>query len=262
MISGRKTLLIAAAAALLAPSAFSEVVGSYSNGCIIDPDVLPLEGRNYQVTRPQIDRNYGDPTLIRFIETLSREAERKGIGSVQVGDLSASHGGPMRSGHASHQTGLDVDLSLKFGRLQKKSLGTTSFLDVVSKDGKSVNSNFTWKQLEFIRLAASHDEVERIFVSPAIKKSICDYTGQNEDRSFLSKIRPWFGHRGHIHVRLRCPESSPYCEKQKAVPEGDGCGEELMSWFEPPKKTDWPAKPQKKPEKPLLPKRCQTFFVR
>ena len=168
----------------------------------------------------------------------------------------------MRSGHASHQTGLDVDLSLKFGRLPKKSLGTTSFLDVVSKDGKSVNSNFTWKQLEFIRLAASHDEVERIFVSPVIKKSICDYTGQNEDRSFLSKIRPWFGHRGHIHVRLRCPESSPYCEKQKAVPEGDGCGEELMSWFEPPKKTDRPAKPQKKPEKPLLPKRCQTFFVR
>jgi len=28
---------------------------------------------------------------------------------------------------------------------------------------------------------------------------------------------------------------APYCENQAPVPAGDGCGDELYSWFEPPK---------------------------
>ena len=48
-----------------------------------------------------------------------------------------------------------------------------------------------------------------------------------------TKIRPWFGHDSHFHVRIACPKDAAYCEDQAPVPAGDGCGDELYSWFEP-----------------------------
>jgi Penicillin-insensitive murein endopeptidase len=50
-------------------------------------------------------------------------------------------------------------------------------------------------------------------------------------RKVTRKIRPWFGHAAHFHVRLHCPASSPDCQEQKSPPLGDGCGAELASWL-------------------------------
>jgi penicillin-insensitive murein endopeptidase len=50
----------------------------------------------------------------------------------------------------------------------------------------------------------------------------------------MSKVRPWYGHADHIHVRLKCPDDSPDCRTQPAVPAGDGCDKSLSSWF-----ADW-----------------------
>jgi penicillin-insensitive murein DD-endopeptidase len=47
-------------------------------------------------------------------------------------------------------------------------------------------------------------------------------------------VRPWYGHADHIHVRLKCPDDSPDCRVQPAVPAGDGCDKSLKSWF-----ADW-----------------------
>ncbi|MCC2113438.1 MAG: penicillin-insensitive murein endopeptidase, partial [Hyphomicrobiales bacterium] len=66
------------------------------------------------------------------------------------------------------------------------------------------------------------------------------------NRAWLRKVRPWYGHHYHFHVRLDCPSSSGECKDQKAPPAGDGCGAELDAWFKPPPK---PAKPEK-PKKP------------
>ena len=96
----------------------------------------------------------------------------------------------------------------------------------------TLTKDFTYERAELIRLAASDPKVTRIFVSPLIKEGLCQfYKGQ--DRSWLSKVRPWFGHRAHMHVRLACPPDSPYCVNQDLPPEGDGCGKELISWFMP-----------------------------
>ena len=51
---------------------------------------------------------------------------------------------------------------------------------------------------------------------------------------FLQKLRPWFGHQAHMHVRLKCPFDSPECVSQAPVPQGTGCGYEVDSWFLPP----------------------------
>jgi hypothetical protein len=47
----------------------------------------------------------------------------------------------------------------------------------------------------------------------------------------MSKVRPWYGHADHIHVRLKCPTDSPDCRAQLAVPAGNGCDKSLNHWF-------------------------------
>src|SRR5207244_3645050 len=81
-----------------------------------------------------------------------------------------------------------------------------------------------------IKAAAEDPLVERIFVNPAIKKALCrESAGTN--RTWLSKVRPYWGHDYHFHVRLRCPADSPDCKPQPPVAAGDGCGKELDGWF-------------------------------
>ncbi|WP_295968216.1 penicillin-insensitive murein endopeptidase, partial [uncultured Bartonella sp.] len=78
--------------------------------------------------------------------------------------------------------------------------------------------------------------------SPGIKKQLCDtVTG---DRSWLQKVRPYWGHFWHFHVRLKCQAGSENCKPQPKVTAGDGCDKSLAWWF-----TDEPWA-DKKPKKP------------
>ena len=45
------------------------------------------------------------------------------------------------------------------------------------------------------------------------------------DRSWLNKVRPWYGHNTHFHVRLNCLPGDTACEAQDPPPPGDGCAE-------------------------------------
>ena len=54
----------------------------------------------------------GRPRLIAFIERLALAAQADGWHGLLVGDMAQPRGGPMRTGHASHQIGLDVDIWL------------------------------------------------------------------------------------------------------------------------------------------------------
>ncbi len=80
-------------------------------------------------------------------------------------------------------------------------------LDLVSRDGKHVvPSRWSSDIASLIKLAAQDNDVTRIFVNPAIKQQLCLDAGN--DRDWLRKVRPWFQHRAHMHVRLRCPADS------------------------------------------------------
>jgi len=71
-------------------------------------------------------------------------------------------------------------------------------------------SRWTPLHTRLIKLAASYPEVERIFVHPAIKQVLCDQAGRN--RAWLSKVRPWWGHYYHFHVRIAGPSDDAYCQ--------------------------------------------------
>ncbi len=238
----------------------TEVIGSYSNGCIKGAVELN-DGKFYQVQRWGNSRNYGHPELIDYISKLVSRAHKAGLPNLLIGDLSRPLGGSFgaESNHGSHQSGLDVDVSFDFATPQKSEYELTHPKDVYIVDTKNRPTPFFDKnRVALLYMAAQDDRVERIFVAPGIKKTLCKiYEGH--DKSWLRKIRPWFGHRGHMHVRLSCPVDSPLCVKQASVPAGDGCGAELESWFQPPPPTAKKTKPKPKPKK-VYPPKCQALF--
>jgi penicillin-insensitive murein endopeptidase len=105
-----------------------------------------------------------------------------------------------------------------------------------------------------LRAAAQEPEVARIFVGWVIKRELCRTV--KGDRSWLRKIRPWWGHTRHFHIRLHCPDGSSECRDQRAIAPGDGCGQE--AWFSKAavaKRKKKGTKKKKTPYKPL-PARC------
>ncbi|WRH15235.1 penicillin-insensitive murein endopeptidase [Pantoea sp. JZ2] len=232
-------------------------IGGFANGCIVGAQTLPLNSPDYQVMRQDQRRYFGHPDLILFIQRLAMQAHNLQLGNVLIGDMGMAAGGRFSSGHASHQTGLDVDIWLQLPktRWSAQQLLKPQPLDLVAADGRNVVARHWQPEIaSLIKLAAKDEDVTRIFVNPAIKKQLCADAGT--DRSWLHKVRPWFAHRAHMHVRLRCPQGSPDCEEQAPPPPGDGCGAELQSWFLPKQPGSAPVKR----EPPPLPPACQALL--
>lgn len=212
----------------------SRSIGFYAHGCLAGAMALPINGKTWQVMRLSRNRNWGHPDLIAFLERFSNKLPKvAGWPGIMVGDISQPRGGPMLTGHASHQVGLDADIWLT--PMPKRTLTTEerekiSPLMMVRKDRTDVDPD-TWtpSHLQVIKAAAEDPAVERIFVNAAIKKALCREAGK--DRDWLHKVRPYWGHDHHMHIRIYCPAGSTKCEKQPEPPHGDGCGKELQGWF-------------------------------
>jgi penicillin-insensitive murein DD-endopeptidase len=210
-------------------------IGYYPRGCLQGGVELPTTGRTWQVMRLSRNRNWGHPELVKFLERFAPlAAQATGWKGILIGDMAQPRGGPLPFGHKSHQVGLDVDIwfmPMPDRVLSKQERENILGSNVVAADGKHVDDK-TWSPADvaFIRTAAEQPEVERVLVNAAIKKELCRVESQ-DDRSWMSKVRPWYGHDDHIHVRLKCPADSPDCRAQPPVPGGDGCDKSLDHWF-------------------------------
>ncbi|RFC62972.1 penicillin-insensitive murein endopeptidase [Fulvimarina endophytica] len=244
-----------------APGA-SESIGSYAKGCMSGAVELPADGPNYQAMRLSRDRHWGHPVLRSFIEDFAAKVHDRGVWpGVLIGDMSMPRGGPMPSGHSSHQIGLDTDVWLR--PMPKERLSEAEREDfpfrTVLKAGSLTVDDTVWNDSyrEVVKLAATDSRVQRVLVHPGIKKKLCETT--SGDRTWLNKIRPYYGHDSHMHVRLFCQPGSPDCEPQRSTGKGDGC-DDLDWWFDvalqPPPPNAKPYKP--KPDLTLadLPQRC------
>jgi penicillin-insensitive murein endopeptidase len=173
----------------------------------------------------------------------------------------------MRTGHASHQVGLDADIWLtpmpdrKLRRLEREEMSATM---IVREDRLDIDPQvWTPAHVNVIKAAATHPQVNRIFVNAAIKKALCRDAG--DDRRWLGKVQPWWGHDFHFHVRLDCPSGSPECKPQAARPADDGCGKELDHWFTDAVLHPRPSPIPPKPRPPLrmadLPAACRQVLL-
>jgi penicillin-insensitive murein endopeptidase len=226
-------------------------IGYYPRGCLQGGVELPVNGPSWQVMRLSRNRNWGHPSLVRFVEKFaSLAAKATGWHGILVGDLAQPRGGPTVSDHSSHQTGLDVDIwfmPMPDRVLSKEERESISASNLVAPDWKRLNPQ-TWtpEHVAFIKTAAEQPDVERVLVNAAIKKELCRVEAK-QPHAWMSKVRPWYGHHDHIHVRLKCPEGSPQCKAQEPVPGGDGCSaKELDYWFSdkviPPRKPGPPGR--------------------
>lgn len=196
-----------------------QAIGGYSSGCVLGAAALPNRGPGYRLMRPQRHRHFGHPELVRFIRRLGGQMTRAELQSLAVGDLGQPRGGPAPGGHASHQTGLDVDLWYSPPGPKHRSM--------VAKGKNAVSKHYSSRVGKVLKLASKSASVDRIFVNPVIKQALCKRT--SGDRKWLRKLRAWWGHDEHFHVRLKCPKGSPECTPQAPLPRGDGCGE--LNWW-------------------------------
>ncbi len=233
----------------------ARAIGSYARGCLAGAKALPADGDSWQVMRLSRNRNWAHPDMIKLLERLARETKASdNWNGLLVGDLAQPRGGPMLTGHASHQIGLDADVWLTpmpnrtLSYSERESLQAT----VMTKSRLEVDkSRWTEAHARLIKRAANYPEVARIFVHPPIKAELCKWaTG---DRSWLAKVRPYYGHNYHFHIRMNCPAGFSGCKNQwtPKPKDGTGCGEELSYWLGT---LPWkPKKPEPKPVKPTKP---------
>jgi len=209
-------------------------IGTCSCGCLQGAATLPPSGPGYEVLHLGRNRRFGHPDLVAYVERLAAGARKAKLGLVVIGDLSQPRGGPTPSGHRSHQTGLDVDIGyaapagLRAGRLSARAREHLSPPAIVNLKTHEQTRAWTSTVEELLALAAADAAVDRIFVNPAIKKALC--TGPTASAPWQARLRPWWGHHDHFHVRLKCPADSPQCVPQPTPPD-DGCGETLAWWF-------------------------------
>ncbi|AOS95765.1 Penicillin-insensitive murein endopeptidase precursor [Microbulbifer aggregans] len=245
----------------------SASIGSYTNGCLAGAEQMPIRGEGFQLVRTGRNRHFGHPDTIRFLEEFSRRVARNDLGRIQIGDMSMPRGGPFNSGHRSHQQGLDIDIWFSQDwRADKRPLTEWERDNISPKpladeqEHRLLEENWDPRVPKILRIASEDDRVARIFVHPTIKRKMCELAG--DDNEWLRKVRPWWGHNYHFHVRLACPEGDAYCKPQRP-PSGDPCGPDLDWWFSNEfyamlrGETPAPERPEPKP----LPLQCKQVLI-
>ena len=237
----------------------AQSIGTYNGGCLSGAVALPTEGTGYQVMRLSRKRYYGHPDLKQFIENLGQTATVQRLGVLLIGDLGQPRGGPTLSGHRSHQTGLDVDIwFLLSQQAAKRSLSINERENwgapsVLAGHSDAIDyAQWTPANEKILEAAARMPEVDRIFVNPSVKRQLC--MGKTS-HDWLRKIRPWWKHDDHFHVRLKCPANNKDCRSQEPLPQGDGCGSDLAWWFSQEAKA--PTKKTAPVKAPPLPALCE-----
>jgi penicillin-insensitive murein endopeptidase len=243
----------------------AQSIGTYNAGCLRGAVALPQDGTGYQTMRLSRGRVYGHPDLIHFIEKLGQTSAAEGWGVLLIGDLGQPRGGPTLTGHRSHQTGLDVDIwyllsqeaaARSLSLDERETWGAPSVLAVKSDAVDA--SRWSLANEKILEAAARMPEVERIFVNAGVKRQLC---ASSATRDWLRKIRPWWGHDDHFHVRLKCPAGNSQCQGQEPIPAGDGCDASLDWWFSAEAREQLASGKARKPAAaPALPKQCQVVL--
>ena len=232
------------------------IIGGTGAGCIIGAEPLPSDGPGWQAVRVSRNRHWGHPALLRAIRGLAARAMAAGLPALWVGDMSQPRGGPLPFGHASHQAGLDVDIWLDLS--PRRGLAVAEREDVlvpslVLRGGDAVDPA-RWQpgHALLVRLAAETPGVDRVLVNPAIKQELCRTSA---GAPWLRRVRPWWGHDEHLHLRLRCPAGQGDCVDMVPPPPGDGCDATLAWWFGAEARTPAP-RPARPAQRPRMPAAC------
>lgn len=203
-------------------------LGTTSNGALLGAARLAAEGAHHRCYRREEVR-YGLPELVGLVERAAARVAGEHPGSVlYVGDLSAQRGGDW-PGHASHESGRDVDLAFYAARPDGRALKgfpVTRFdrfgAGLAGEGGKALafDAARNWALVEAL-LADEGADVQWIFASDGLRATLLRWAldhGRDvgiAERALFALREPSDSapHDDHFHVRIYCPPgSSGVCE--------------------------------------------------
>lgn len=211
----------------------SQAIGSNSKGRLENAENIykyqkESEAPGFNFIYPQRETYYGTTDMLNIMARIGKFSLQQVNGYViSVGDVSRKTGGKL-GGHASHQRGLDADISYYFDNpsLQK------GFVNVLS----TTTSKRSWmadKQWQLFKALVSTQVVDRIFMDTKLKRDLCEIAtrnselkrGQNEGLPFetLRVISHEAGHANHFHLRLKCSKMQPRCQQMAPPQKVSGC---------------------------------------
>ncbi len=169
-----------------------------------------------------------------YLNEVSRELIKKYPGEqIIIGAVSSQHGGH-RSGHSSHQIGLDFDIYFL-----SKSGKQVSYDAILSEGGSFVPEWDVAKNYDLMKtlVALRPDQVIVAFLHNRLTQALCDHAKKsgepvNEPGSpafeLFRRLRPEtrvdretkrvyfpFTHHDHVHVRLKCNPNDRFCRYEK-----------------------------------------------
>lgn len=242
----------------------ARIIGTDAAGCIAGAVRLPDTAPGLQTIRLSRSTFWGHPDVIAGLEQIAIRARQAGLPDLYMNDISAPRGGPLAGIHASHQRGIDADIWLDVAAphpvlplAAREALEPPS---LVRPDGRAIDpARWRPEHITLIRIAATQPGVDRVLVNPAIKRQLCEtVTG---DRSWLRRVRPWYGHASHMHLHFACPQGQPDCKDMAPPPPGDSCDASLQWWFDQMDRPAPPAAPAAPPKPVVLPAACRAIMA-
>lgn len=195
--------------------------GTPSHGWLHKPTQLPRSSHYYR-RRPE--RTYAAAHLIDHTLNAIHEARQRfpSAHRLAIGDLSDQDGGPL-SGHASHQSGRDIDIGFYY---RKVPAGYPE--EFVNATTDNFDADATWALLEpFVRSAGKPGGIEKIFIDYEVQGWL--YEAARRDGWSKSRLVDVFqypdgryakhgvvrhepNHRDHMHVRFACLPDDGGCK--------------------------------------------------
>lgn len=166
----------------------------------------------FEVLWPTKKRHYGTYDMVEMVVNLGEWLRENVKGVIlSVADTAAINGGPIGS-HASHKTGMDIDLSY----LTRNPKLVMNRIDVPNKGGYTHSDFLAAEQWGLIKAAHEITPIEVIYVNRNVKNEMCkqalkagDLTSKTDTTSPAAKILTKLivedtAHGNHWHLRLDC----------------------------------------------------------
>jgi penicillin-insensitive murein endopeptidase len=197
--------------------------GTLERGVLLKASPSVRYVSEYQPTR----HFYGTWQLVQLLERAAFSVAQRVPGSrLSVGELSAEHGGNL-PGHASHESGRDVDLGFYMLDGGARPVDAFAFAQFDAR-GRGLPPNLGMRfdvrrNWELVSRLVTDGEarVQYVFVSPGIRQLLLDEGRRLKapaavlERAQRVMVRPSEKHQhgNHFHVRIFCPPADrPKCQ--------------------------------------------------
>ena len=190
----------------------------------------------WQVMRLSRNRNWGHPKLVAFLERLAEKAKKVGWNGLLVGDMSQPRGGPMLTGHASHQVGLDADIWLT-PMPDRDADARGARIDVGDRSGRGGSARRRSEAVD-ARAHRAHPHCSGGSGGRAHLRQRGDQEGAvPRSRTRIAPGSPRCGHGGGTIIIFTSASivrpTARNASRSRRRDTDEGCGHELDYWFSP-----------------------------